>query len=127
VALAYRISIHREDIFIERGVYPDDISHLMIYLEFQWRHGCVKVDPVQIMQQKNLTITLATIARFGTLSGLANLHDNHISEGAMDNKLAVDAINWKMHLRNNVTLKLIEPRINLAIIQSLRPFAYRLE
>jgi hypothetical protein len=77
--LAHRISIYCENVFIECWINPNNVPHLMIYLQLQGRHGSVEMDSVQIVQQKDLAIALATVAWFRAFCWLADLNDDHVS------------------------------------------------
>ena len=97
----------------------------MINLKLQRRHGLIKVHSVQIVQQQDLTVSLSTVARFSALDGLATLtttmylfDDNH--KKSNKRRLRLDS-------RNDVPLKLMQPRVNLSIFQRLRSFPNRLE
>ena len=58
----HRIGIDSEQVLIERRVNTNNIPHLVVNLEFQGRHRGIEVYTVQVMHDKNLRITLATIA-----------------------------------------------------------------
>lgn len=75
----YSVSIDRKDILIEGRINSNDVPHLMIDLQLQRGHWRVKVYPVQIMKEENLTVSFAAISRLRTLSGFADLDDDHIT------------------------------------------------
>ena len=74
-----RIRIHHENVLIEGGVNSNDITHLMVDLKFQRRHGCIEMDTVEVMQEEELGITLAAIARSGAFSGFADFDYDHVT------------------------------------------------
>ena len=83
------------------------------------------MDSTQIVQQQNLTVSLSTVARLSALRGLATLTTtmylyNHNHKKLNKRRQGLDS-------RNEVPLKLIQPRVNLSIIQRLRSFPNRLE
>src|SRR5882762_5739397 len=45
----YCISVNGENIFIKGGVNADDVTHLVIDLQFQRRHRAVKMNAIEIM------------------------------------------------------------------------------
>jgi hypothetical protein len=45
--LAYGIGINLEDVFVESGIDTNNIPHLMIDLQFQWRHGSIEVNSIE--------------------------------------------------------------------------------
>ena len=46
-AIAYGIGIDLENIFVESRINTTDVPHLMVDLQFQWRHGSIKVNSIQ--------------------------------------------------------------------------------
>ena len=79
----------------------------------------------QIVQQQNLTVSLSTAARLSALGGLATLTTtmylyDHNHKKSNKRRPGLDS-------RNDVPLKLIQPRVNLSIIQRLRSLPNRLE
>ena len=72
------IGINSEDIFVEGRVDTDDVAHLVVDLQLEWRHGGVKVHAVEVLHEEDLTVTLATVTRLRPLSRLADLHDDDV-------------------------------------------------
>jgi hypothetical protein len=81
----------------------------MEHFKLEGRHGCSVVDTVEEAHEQNLRITLATVTRLslGLLRLLSNLDDDDVG--------------------NNVALKLVETRVNLAVVELLTARADRLE
>jgi hypothetical protein len=48
---SYGVRIDSEDVFIEGGVNADDVAHLVIDLQFQRRHGAIKMNAVEIVHE----------------------------------------------------------------------------
>jgi hypothetical protein len=78
-SFAYGVGIDGEDVFVERGVNSNDIPHLMVDLQFEWVHGSIKMDTVQVLHNQHLRVSLPTITRFRAFGRFANLYDNHVS------------------------------------------------
>jgi hypothetical protein len=76
---AHSIRVHHKDVLVKGRVNANDVSHLVIDFELQRVHGSIEVDPVEIMQEQYLRITLATIARALTFARLSDLDDDHIA------------------------------------------------
>lgn len=82
---------------------------------------------VEVVHEQDLGITLSAIAWLGPLAGFSNLHNDDVP--MRDNSALVDVGDNriqgynKVHSRNDMALKLIEPRIHLAIVQLLRALA----
>jgi hypothetical protein len=68
-----------ENILVKRRVDPNDIPHLVIDLQLEGRHGRIKVHAVEVLQEQDLRITLASVARLGRFGGLADLDDDEVS------------------------------------------------
>lgn len=74
----YRVSVHSENVFIESWVNSDNIAHLMVDLEFQWRHRGIEVNPVEVVHQQDLTVTLATITGPRAFGGFSYFRYDHV-------------------------------------------------
>ena len=61
---AHRISIYLEDVLVEGGVNANDVAHLVVDLQLEGTHGGIKVDAVEVLQEQDLGVSLASIARF---------------------------------------------------------------
>ena len=97
----------------------------MVLVERRVDTNNIKVDSAQIVQQQNLTVSLSTVARLSALRGLATLTTtmylyNHNHKKLNKRRPGLDS-------RNDVPLKLIQPRVKLFIFQRLRSFPNRLE
>lgn len=79
----HRIRINLEDILVESRVDPNDVPHLVIYLQLERRHGRIKVHPVEILQQQDLRVPLAPVPRLGRLGRLAHLDDHDVPGGQL--------------------------------------------
>ena len=79
------------------------------------------------MHQQHLRITFTTITRLRSFGRFADLDNNDITRKGVFSHYDVDFTQYDMHLRNDVTLKLIETRINFAIIELTRTVTNRLE
>ena len=80
-SVTYCVSIHSEDILVERRVDTNDIPHLVVDLELEGRHRSVEVHTVEILHEKDLTVTLATVTRLGALRRLSDLDNNDVPTG----------------------------------------------
>ena len=87
---AYRVSIHSEDILVERGVDANDVSHLVVNFQLQRRHRCIEVNAVQVVHQHDLAVTFSTITRLRSFGGLSNLDYDHVSI------VAVSVKRWRL-------------------------------
>lgn len=76
----HSISIHHENVLVERGINSNDVSHLMVDFQLQWRHGRVEVDTIQIVHEQNLRVTLSSIAGFRPFAGFPDFDDDNIPE-----------------------------------------------
>ena len=74
------ISIDSEDILVEGGVDSNDVSHLVVDLQLERRHRRVEVDPVEILHDKDLTVTLSSVTRLRSLGRLADLDDDDVAK-----------------------------------------------
>ena len=83
------------------------------------------MNPVQVVQQQNLTVALATIARFGSFCRFAHLDNDHVSGVPLAKKtyLAEQA----GHIRDDVAFEFVEPRIHFAIVDLFGAFTDRFE
>ena len=73
----YRIGVDSEDVLIEGWVNTNDIPHLMIDLELERSHSSVEMNPVEVLHDQNLTVTLSTVTGLGAFCRLPNFdHDN---------------------------------------------------
>ena len=86
----------------------------MINLKLQRRHGLIKVHSVRIVQQQNLKVRLSALGGLATLTTTMYLFD-HNHKKSNKRRPRLDS-------RNDVPLKLIQPGVNLSIIQRLRSF-----
>jgi hypothetical protein len=103
VASAYGIGINLEDVFVESGIDPNDIPHLMVDFQLQWRHGSIKVNSIQELQQQDLRISFSSITSLGSiLTGFSDLDHYHVSvdQISVERRTAGD-------VRYDVTLVLI--------------------
>lgn len=75
----HRISVHHENVLVEGGVDSDDIAHLVVNFELEGIHRGVEVDSIQVMQEQDLRVTLATVARALAFTGSADFDNHHIS------------------------------------------------
>lgn len=61
--MTHGVRIDLEYVLVEGRIDADDVPHLMVDLQFQWRHGCVKVDSVEVLQEEDLRISLSSVTR----------------------------------------------------------------
>lgn len=77
--MLYRVSVNSENVFVEGRVDANYVPHLMVDLQFHRRHGCIKVDTVEVVHYQDLRVSLATITGFRPLTRLSNFHDDNIT------------------------------------------------
>jgi hypothetical protein len=75
----YRISIHLENVLVKSRVNPNDIPHLMVNLQLERAHRCVKVHAVEVLHEQDLRVSFAAIARSVRLGWLANFDHYNVS------------------------------------------------
>ena len=78
ICSTYCISVDSEDVLVEGRVDTDDVAHLVIDFQLEWTHRRIKVDPVEILKQEDLTVTLATVAWLCALRRLADFDDDDV-------------------------------------------------
>ena len=122
-----RIRIDRKDVLVKRRIDSNHVPHLMINFEFQRGHGRIEMHAVEVVHEQNLTVSFAAIARLGPLRGLAHFDDNHITATHIDVNTHTYAPTKMQYLRNDVPLELVQPRVDLAIIDLFRTLANRPE
>lgn len=76
---SYCIGIHHEDILIESWVDSDDVAHLVVDLKLEGIHRGVKVDSVEVVEEQDLRVTLATVAWALAFTRSADFYNHHIS------------------------------------------------
>ena len=57
------IGIDSKDVLIECRVNPNDIAHLVVYLQFKGCHRRIEMHTVEVLHEQNLTVTLPSVAR----------------------------------------------------------------
>ena len=75
----YRIGVHHEDVLVEGGVDSDDIAHLVVNFELEGIHWGIEVDSVEVVEEQDLRVTLATVARALAFTRPADFDNHHIS------------------------------------------------
>jgi hypothetical protein len=73
------IGIHHENILVKRRINANEFSHLMVDLKLQRVHRSIEVNAVEIMQEQDLRIALATITRALTFVRLSDFDGDHIT------------------------------------------------
>ena len=76
--MTHRVGIDSEDVLVERRVDTNHIAHLVIDLQLERSHRSVEVDPIEVLHEENLTVTLSTVTRLRPLRGLADLDDDNV-------------------------------------------------
>jgi len=127
--ITHGVSVNLEDVLVKRWVDTDDIPHLMVDFQLEWVHGGVKVNSVEIVQQQDLRITLSSVSRLASLGRLADLDDDHVSEARhqVQPPSFPTRSPFRKGLRDDMTLKLVQSRVDLSVIELSRPFANRFE
>jgi hypothetical protein len=74
----YRISINGENVLVESRIYANNVPHLVVDLQLERRHGRIEMNPVQVVHEEDLTVTLAPVSRLRALGRLADLHGHHV-------------------------------------------------
>jgi len=75
----HRIGVDHEDVLVEGGVDPDDVAHLVVNFELEGIHWGIEVNSIEVMEEQDLRITLATVAWALALTGPADFDNHHIS------------------------------------------------
>lgn len=96
----------------------------MVYLQFQGRHCRIEVYTVEVLHEQNLTVTLPSVTRLRALRRFADLAHDHIP---LEAPSGAGKVRDEPHLRDDVTFELVQARVNLPVVELLRPLPDGLE
>lgn len=106
VSMTHRISVDLENVLVEGRIDSNNVSHLVIDFQLQRRHGRVKVDSVEVLQEQDLRITFSSVSWFIGFGRFSDLDDNDVS--AVSDNLRISEKWRRRYSRNDMTLVLIQ-------------------
>jgi len=101
----------------------------VVDFELERVHRSIKVDSVEVVQEQNLRISLSSVPGLASFGRFTDFNNDHVPNDNQDGVRMYSVVDKssKRYSRHNMSLKLVESRVDLSVVELPRAFTDRLE